>query len=115
MRGRQEKMRRDARGVDPERAGRRVAEAVHLVQRVADIAQRRSEPFEQAPAGLRQRDAARGAVEQADAQALLQPADRVAHCGCRQAGFGARALKARGARDGGENGEMGKGRLNGHS
>ena len=70
---------RDADGdVQPQRPRGPVAEPVDDIQRRLDLAERRPQPVEQARAGLGGCDAARGAVEQADAQPLLQPADRFA-------------------------------------
>ena len=82
--------------------GRPVAKAVHHVERRLHLGQRRAEPLEQARAGLGRRDAARGAVEQADAELRLQPAHRLAQArGAAAAGAGAVA-KAAGARHGDE-------------
>ncbi len=75
---RQHHARDDDRHIEPERAGRAVAKAVHRVERGGDFAERRQQPVEQARAGLGQRHAARGAVEQAHAEPLLQPAHRLA-------------------------------------
>ena len=75
---RQHQPRGADRHVEPQRPGRPVAKGVHHIERRLDLAQRRREPIEQALAGLGRRDAARGAVEQPDAELRLQPAHRLA-------------------------------------
>ena len=52
------------RHIEPQRARRPVAKAVHHVERGLDLGQRRAEPLKQALAGLGGHDAARRAVEQ---------------------------------------------------
>ena len=95
---RQHQPRRADRHVEPQRAGRPVAKAVDHVERRLDLGQRRAEPLQQARARLGRRDAARGAVEQPDAEPRLQPAHRLAQAR-RAAAAGARAVaKAAGAR-----------------
>ncbi len=70
--------RRAAAGVDAQRAVRRRGEVVGGLHGIADLRQRRRDLGDEALAGLGQRDAARGAVEQPHAQARLEPGDRVA-------------------------------------
>ncbi len=64
--------RRAGRGVDAQGAARRAAVAAGLLHRAADRAECRRHAGDELLAGLRQRDAARGAVEQAHADARLQ-------------------------------------------
>jgi hypothetical protein len=49
-----------------------------VIQRAGDLGERRPQPLEQAPPRIGQRDAARRAMQQADAEALPQLSHRVA-------------------------------------
>jgi hypothetical protein len=61
--------------VQPQGARRRVAKRVDHVQRGMNLGQRGGQAFEQTGAGLGGGDAARGAVEQADAEPGFEAAD----------------------------------------
>jgi len=76
---------RRARGRPRRRDGSRRSEgegpaalAVQIVQRTDDLVERRPQPLEQATSRVGRRDASRRAVQQVDADALLQLPDRVA-------------------------------------
>jgi len=97
-----DKLRAGPRCVDPQCSGRARAKAVHLLQRIADVAQRRLQALQEPLAGIGQRHAAGRPVEQADAKPLLQPADRMADGGGGHARLGGGALKAFMAADGSE-------------
>ncbi len=73
MRGRTRRAATD-RHVQPQRACRPIAEAVDHIQRRLDLPQRRTEPIEKPRACFGRRDAARGAVEQPDAELGFEPA-----------------------------------------
>lgn len=85
---------------------RRRAEKIHRLHRIVDVAQRRLQPVEKVPPGVGQRDAARRAVEQADPQPFLEPADRVADGGGRHAVVGRGALETQVPGDRGEDGKV---------
>ena len=64
--------------VDADPSHRRVTEAVDDIQALADLVERLLDRLPQRFAGGRQRDAAACAIEQSDAQALFQTAQRMA-------------------------------------
>ncbi|MNT28825.1 hypothetical protein D3C72_1645360 [compost metagenome] len=92
--GHQQHVGRRARRIDAQGAGCRPAEVVHLFERVAQVVQHRQQAFGQALAGVRQRHAARGPVEQVHPQPFFQVADGVADRRSRQAKLFPRAAKA---------------------
>lgn len=61
---RQHQLAGGARGVDAQRAERRIAKGVDLFERTMNVQQGRGQPVQQALAGFGRRHAARGAVEQ---------------------------------------------------
>jgi hypothetical protein len=75
--GRQQQLGGRPRHVEPERAGRGVAEGVHVLDGVGDVEQRWPQAGEQPLAGFGGRDAAGGAVEKANAKPFLDAADGV--------------------------------------
>ena len=97
MRG-QDEARRADRHVQPERARRPIAEAVDHVQRGLDLHQRRTEAIEQPGTRFGWGDAARGAVEQPDAEAGFEPAHGFAEAGGAAAAGPRRLAKAARAR-----------------
>ena len=103
----QHQLRRLPRGIDAQRAGRLAAKIVQVFQRIVDIAERRADPREQPLARLRQRDAARGAVDQPQIEPLLDMAQRVAERRGRDAKLGRRRAKTAVSGDGKEGGEVG--------
>jgi hypothetical protein len=70
--------RRHDAGVDTQAAERPLPILVEVIQRAGDLGDRRPQPLEQAPPRVGQRDAARRAMQQADAEALLQLSHGVA-------------------------------------
>ena len=75
---RQQQSCRCPRHIQPQRAAGRITEQIDLVERLANLAQRRRQPRQQALAGLGRGDAARGAVQQTHAHARLQSAQCMA-------------------------------------
>ncbi len=72
---RQDVHRHDGRDIQPQGAGRAVAETVDGVERAGNFAQRRPKPLQQALAGFRDRDATRGPVQQPHAEPGFEPTD----------------------------------------
>ena len=64
--------------MDPKRADGTLALPVQVLQRAADLAKCRSKLIEQSNARIRQRYAARRAIEEAHAESPLQSAHRLA-------------------------------------
>ncbi|MNT23262.1 hypothetical protein D3C72_1586750 [compost metagenome] len=89
--GLQEEARRVDRHVQAQGAARAVAQVVQHVERAAHFIERRAQARQQQCTGRRWRHAARRAFQQADAQLLLQPPQRLAHGG-RGLPAGARGL-----------------------
>ena len=75
---RDRRRRRAGAGVDAQPPGRLAPLAVEILQGAGDLGDRRSQPLQQAPPLVGQRDAARRAMQQTDAEALLQLSHRVA-------------------------------------
>ena len=65
-------------GVDTQPPGRPPPLLVQVLQGAGDLGDRRSQSLQQAPPLVGQRDAARRAMQQADAEAFLQLSHRVA-------------------------------------
>lgn len=93
-----------ARGADghvqSQRAGRAVAKAVDDVECRLDLVERRPQTLQQAGAGLGQRDAARGAGEQAHGEPALESAHGLAERGRAAAGGAGGVAEAPRAHDG---------------
>ncbi len=81
-------------GRDADRAGRLVAQFAQRGQLVVDLLEARRHRLQQSFAGLRGGHAARGAAQQAQAQARLQRAHRVAERGRRHPQLRGRAREA---------------------
>jgi hypothetical protein len=90
----QHQLRGLARGVEAQRARRLAAEIIEILQRVIDVLECGTDPREQPLARLGQRDAAGGAVEQAQIEPLLDIAQGVTERGCRYAEFDGGGAKA---------------------
>jgi hypothetical protein len=103
---RQHEVDRRRRGIDAQPARRHVAQTTHLIQRRADIRHRRSRPCQQQLAGFGQRDAAGGAVHQANAEALFHVTEPLAEAGHGDALLDRRAPEIPGAGDGEESFEI---------
>jgi len=78
---RQHEIDRRRRRIDAEPARRHFAQAPHLIQRGADIEQRGCRARQEQFTGLRQRDAAGGAVHQTNAEALFHAAQPLTEAG----------------------------------
>ena len=104
----QHQLGRLPRGIEAQRAGRLAAKIVEVFQRVVDIPECRADPRKQPLARFRQRDAARGAVDQPQIEPLLDIAQRVAQRRCRDAEFSRRRAKTAVPGDREEGGEVGR-------
>ena len=94
---RQHEIDRRRRRVDAQPARGHFAQAADLIQGVADIAHRRRHARQQQFARLGQRDAAGGAVHQANAEPLLQVPQSLAKARHRHANLDRRAPEIAGA------------------
>jgi len=82
---RQDVARHHGRRADPQGPARAVAKPVHRVDRLRDLADQWPEPVEEVAAGLRGRQAAGGAVEEAHPEPGLEPAQGLAEARGRDA------------------------------
>ena len=94
--------------VEAQRAGGLAAEIVQILQRVVDVAECRADAREQPLAGLGQRHAAGGAVDQAQIEPLLDIAQGMAERRGRHAKLDRRGAKAAVAGDRKERREVGR-------
>jgi hypothetical protein len=101
-------MRGRARHIEPERARGRRSEGVYVLHGVGDVAQGGAQAGEQPFAGFRGSDAAGGAVQQTDAQPLLDATDGVAEGRRRHAQLHGGAPEAAVGRDRDEGREIGE-------
>jgi hypothetical protein len=74
----EDELRRRRQHRQAQRAGRPIAEGIDRFERRGEIVEHRPQPFHQKLAGIGQPDAAGGAVEQPQAEPLLELADRLA-------------------------------------
>ena len=95
--------------VDPQAAARLVPRLAQVLQRTVDLVDRRPQPLEQVVAGVGQGNAARRAVQQAHAEALLELPHRVAERRGRDVEPGRRDPETEVLGDGDERGQFGEG------
>jgi hypothetical protein len=96
---RQHQVNRGRRCVDAKPPRGHLAQPSHPLQRLADLGHRRRRASQQHFAGLRQSDATGGAVQEANAQPLLQPAQPLAKARYRHALLPRCAAEITGARN----------------
>ena len=103
---RQHQVDRRRRGVDAQASRGHAAQAAHLIDCLADILHRRRNAGQQQLASFGERNAARGAVHQANAEPLFHVAQPLAEARDGNALFGRGPAEILGARDGDESTEV---------
>ena len=91
-----------ARGIEAQRAHRRVPEGIECLKGAVDVQQRRSEAVKQALPGLGGGHAAGAAIEQANTQTRFQPPQAMAEGRRRDAEFGRRPAETAQTGNGGK-------------